>query len=249
MDTSQPISTQEDYSILLKQDRWGFRSARYRHLRIFVLVLCAGVVALVWVIWRMGLLQSDALLGYRSTHPLAFVLLFMAAYAAAVVSGLPTLPLNLAAGALWGPLLGGIIAVVSMAEGSLIAFAAARFIFGQPLARRFDNKLITWVQTEFVNRGWRFLAFVRLNPAFPAGPLNYLLGLTSIDMGTYIWATFVFLLPPGILIAMAGHFVGTFFTHGSLQTGLRAIVAASVALTILIAIRYGAKYFRSQRQS
>jgi uncharacterized membrane protein YdjX (TVP38/TMEM64 family) len=247
METSQPVKGQESYSLSLEQGRRGVRSPRYKHLRIFALVVCAGGVGLVWVLSRLGFLHVEDFLRYRGTHPVGCMLLFMAAYVAAVVSGLPTLPLNLAAGALWGPILGGVIAVAGMTGGAVLAFCAARFIFGQPLACRFDNKLTSWVQTEFVNKGWRFLAFVRLNPAFPAGPLNYILGLTSIDLRTYIWATFAFLLPPGILVAMAGYFVGTFLDRGGLQTGLRAALAISGALTILIAIRYAAKFLQSQQ--
>lgn len=77
-----------------------------------------------------------------------------------------------------------------------MVFAAARSVFGRPLAARFDNEFISQVQKEFDDKGWRFIAFVRLNPVFPTRPLNYILGLTGIAFFTYVWATFVFLLPP-----------------------------------------------------
>ena len=132
--------------------------------------------------------------------------------------------------------------------GAIVAFTAARSIFGRPLAQRFDNKVISQMQREFEAHGWRFIAFARVNPAFPTGPLNYLLGLTSIDLFTYIWVTFLFLLPPGFGVALIGHSLGTFVVQGEVASFVKTILSVSAAVTILVALGYGARMWEKMRQ-
>ncbi|HEY7391300.1 MAG TPA: TVP38/TMEM64 family protein [Bryobacteraceae bacterium] len=222
-------------------------SKRYEKKWIAIWAACVVAVGIAWWLRKEGLLQLDTILRYRTAHPFAFVFLFISAYAVSVVFAVPTLPLNLAAGALWGPILGGVIAVAGMGSGAIAAFCAARFLFGQPLARRFDNRLVSWLQEEFEKSGWRFIAFLRLNPVFPAGPLNYILGLTSIRTTTYIWATVLFLLPPGMIVSLAGYSMGSFIDHRNFQAGFRTVLLISVAATTLVGMRYAAKYLRSQQ--
>lgn len=170
--------------------------------------------------------------------------MFVAAYAISVVLAVPTLPLNVAAGALWGTIIGAIVSTFGMTFGAVIAFASARFVFGQPLTRHFDVDLVRWVQNEFDSTGWRSVAFVRLNPAFPAGPLNYLFGLTSLDFRTYVWSTFVFLAPPATLIAFIGESASNVWDEQTLRAGFSSVVLISFALAFIIALRYCAKYLK-----
>jgi uncharacterized membrane protein YdjX (TVP38/TMEM64 family) len=211
--------------------------------RLAVLACCILGIALAWWLRAEGLLQPAALLRYRQDHPVFFAAAFVGVYALSVLSTVPTLPLNLLAGALWGPFLGGIIATLCMALAATIAFCSARYLLGQPLARRFDNLFVTWLQKEFDAKGWRFVAFLRLNPVFPTGPLNYVMGLTSIDATTYVWSTFVFLLPPATAVAFIGSSMGSLMDESHLRGALSAALLLAVAVTLLVGARYGAKYF------
>jgi uncharacterized membrane protein YdjX (TVP38/TMEM64 family) len=159
-----------------------------------------------------------------------------------VVTGIPTLPLNLAAGWLWGPLLGGVLSAVGAASGATLAFVAARTIFGRPLRRRFGNKFLGWAQDEFDRKGWRFIAFVRLNPVFPTGPLNYLFGLTSIRARTYIWSTAISLLPVSVIVAWIGSEIGRVHAGAGVGQIMRVAFGISAAVSVMVAIRYFARY-------
>ncbi|MBV9555654.1 MAG: hypothetical protein JO254_01110, partial [Pseudolabrys sp.] len=88
---------------------------------------------------------------------------------------------------------------------------------------------------------------VRLNPIFPTGPLNYLLGLTAVDTFTYSWATFVFNLPPSIAVAWIGYSLGTFVVQGEIADTMRVILAVSAAVTILALLAYAAALFYKLR--
>jgi uncharacterized membrane protein YdjX (TVP38/TMEM64 family) len=85
---------------------------------------------------------------------------------------------------------------------------------------------------------------VRLNPIFPTGPLNYILGLTALPLWTYVWSTFAFLLVPSWVIALVGHEVGTFVAEGEVQDIIRVILIISGAIGVLVGIKYVAVLLR-----
>ena len=143
--------------------------------------------------------------------------------------------------------MGGLYSTSGATIGATAAFLLTRSVLGQPLARRFDNRVIAEIQREFVAKGWLFLAFVRLNPIFPTGPLNYLLGLTAVDTVTYVWTTFVFNLPPSIAVAWIGYSLGTFVMQGEIANTMRTILAVSAAVTALAALAYAARLFYKLR--
>ena len=198
-----------------------------------------ALISIAWYFRHSDFLQHPATV---ADHPYSAGIRFFVLYIAAAAAALPTLPVNLAAGWLWGPVVGGLISGIGAASGAVLAFAAARTLFGQPLRRRFDSRFLVWVQQEFEAKGWRFIAFVRINPVFPSGPLNYLFGLTSIKTGTYVWATMVFLLLPSTIIAWMGSAAAHVHTGSDFTQIIRAVIAISAGITLMFGIRYAARY-------
>ena len=84
--------------------------------------------------------------------------------------------------------------------------------------------------------------------SIPTGPLNYILGLTSIGTLTYMWVTFAFLLPPGILVAYIGHSLGSFVVTGDVASALKMLLTVSAAGTLLAGLAYGARFLRRVRR-
>lgn len=195
----------------------------------------------MWWSYEDGLLSPGLFSHMFALYPMSAALLYVGACAVCVLSLVPTLPLSLLAGTLWGPLLGGLISAISTFLGTTGAFYAARLIFGQPFARRFDGRHIARLQREFDNRGWKFVAFIRLNPFLPTGVLNYLLGLTSIKALTYIWVTFAFLLPQDFATALIGHKIGrVMVTIGGANT-INIFMGLSAVVVLPVIIWYGAR--------
>jgi uncharacterized membrane protein YdjX (TVP38/TMEM64 family) len=215
--------------------------------RLVVLIGLVALVALSWYLRKQGLLDPHVIQSLIVEHPIVSPIVFILLYAVGTLSALPTVPANLAAGLFWGPVLGGILSTTGATLGAILAFAAARSIFGRPLAERFGNRYVAEMQREFENRGWVFLAFARLNPVFPTGVLNYLLGLTSIDTFTYVWVTFAFILPPSIAVALIGQSVGTFVVEGEISDSLKVMLTVSAAVTVLTALAYGASLLQRMR--
>ena len=203
-----------------------------------------AMVAAVWYLYHLGFLTPEGLTRYVESHRASAIPTFVLGYAVCVLSGVPTLPLNLAAGLFWGAFLGGAISALGAGLGAVAAFFVARYLAGQPLARSSESRVLAWLQRELASRGWRLVAVLRLTSMIPTGPLNYLLGLTSIRAGTYVWSTVVFLLPPSILVAAAGNGMRPYLLSGRSGASLRALLGLCLTAAILIAIRYMARLFR-----
>lgn len=210
--------------------------------RAAILLLMAGCVAGGWYLREQGLLQPSIIQETIAEYPVTSTVLFILVYGLSVMATLPTLPLNLAAGLLWGALAGGLVATAGSWLGALLAFLAVRLVFGQPLATHFDNRMVAWLQQEFSQKGWRFIAFIRLNPVFPTGLLNYVLALTAVPMTTYAWASAVFLLPPSLVFALIGEQAGTYLVEGGTADTVRTVLLVSAAVTLFVAIRIFARY-------
>jgi uncharacterized membrane protein YdjX (TVP38/TMEM64 family) len=215
--------------------------------RATALVALVGIFVLARYLRQEGVLSPQFLHAYLTDYPVSSAFLFTAFYAFSVVASLPTLPLNLAAGYFWGGFTGGLLATVGSSLGAACAFLAARIAFGQPLARRFDHSAVCWLQDEFDQKGWRFIAFVRLNPIFPTGVLNYLFGLSSVRFKTYLWASILFLFPPSLLFGIIGHHAGTFLVEGTVAGTIKTILVISLAITALMALRFFARLIARQK--
>lgn len=204
------------------------------------------VLALYCGLWRpfdITLIEELA-----RAHPAISIPAFLVVYAVSIVALVPTLPMNLAAGFIWGIYLGGLISALGASTGALIAFLAARYLMGQPLAERFNSFSLGWIQREVFGRGWKFVAFLRLNPVIPTGPVNYLLGLTSIRFVPYAVATFGFLLPSSVLVAWIGKEAESVTLSGTQAALWHGLLGVSVAVVLLVGIRFLGKFNFARRK-
>jgi uncharacterized membrane protein YdjX (TVP38/TMEM64 family) len=218
--------------------------------RLMLLLLLLGGLFYVWNLYRQGELSPRIIEEYREGHPFAAVILFVVLYASSIIAALPTLPLNLAGGYFWGGVVGGIYSATAVTLGGWISFCLARGLIGQPLAKRFENKWGEKVKREFERSGWKFIAFARLNPIIPTGPLNYLLGLTSTSTVVFLWATFIFLLPPSIAVAYLGANLKTFVTDDvGVNSVISTILFCSGAVTFLACLKLASRIFHKEDPS
>jgi uncharacterized membrane protein YdjX (TVP38/TMEM64 family) len=219
-----------------------------RHLSAKRLALVALVVAVVLYLRLRGPVDIAALQGLAVRYPVLSIAAFLVTYTVSVVALIPTLPLNLMAGLLWGVLGGGALSALGASAGAMLAFLTARYLAGQPLAQRFDNVPLAWIQKEILGKGWKFVAFLRLNPVVPTGPINYLLGLTSVRFLPYAAATLAFLTPPSLLVAWIGKEAGSIPLAGTSATLWHGFLGLSTAILALVAARYLLKFVLGQRK-
>jgi uncharacterized membrane protein YdjX (TVP38/TMEM64 family) len=216
--------------------------------RLILFLIYIAVIAFVWKYYQEGLLTPQIIVKYSYDNPLLVILLFELIYIIGVIAALPCLPLNLVAGFLWGGICGGIYTTVAVTIGGWISFLIARRLIGKVLTEKFQNKWMVIIQKEFEENGWKFVAFMRINPIIPTGPLNYMLGLTSLSNSVFLLTTFIFLLFPSVVVAYIGYTLQTFMAEqADVADILRAVLVVSGSLTFLAIIKLSSTIYKKRK--
>jgi uncharacterized membrane protein YdjX (TVP38/TMEM64 family) len=125
---------------------------------------------------------------------------FVALYVLGVVTGIPGSALTIAAGGLFGSLLGVILVSLASTIGASFSFLIARYFARDAVAgwlsKREKFKKLD-VMTE--EHGAMIVAVLRLIPIFPFNLLNYGFGLTRIPFWTYVFWSWLCMLPGTVL--------------------------------------------------
>ena len=184
---------------------------RFR-LLLFSSTLIMGII-LVVLFWRFAGIDQQlfrmiiALDLFGGVFGLAF---FACIYAAFTVCLIPTLPMNVLAGFIWGGWAGGLISCVAVTLGSWVSFYLSRSVLCGHVDKMTKPDWFERVEWEINENAWSYLVFIRMNPIFPTGPINYLLGLTKIGNVRYVVCTFLPLLMPSLAFSFIGSFLNEF---------------------------------------
>lgn len=177
---------------------------RWLKLGGLLIVLVSAYAAVSWL--EVGeLLNPDRLSDQlRGAGPFGPIL-FMALMATAVViSPIPSLPLDLAAGATFGVTLGTTYAVIGAEIGAVVSF-----LIGRGLGREALTRLLR-IDISFCERcSDRHLAvFVflsRVLPIFSFDLVSYGAGLTNMSLRAFAVATLLGMIGPTFLLTYAGN--------------------------------------------
>ncbi|HEX8616135.1 MAG TPA: VTT domain-containing protein, partial [Thermoanaerobaculia bacterium] len=108
-------------------------------------------------------------------------------YALGCVVALPASLFVIAAGFIWGWLLGGCYAMVGGLLGAIVSFFAGRFI-GEGLLDRF-GRAGQIVRAQVDHAGFKSLLILRNIPGIPFAVLNYGAGVAGVRFRDYFFAT------------------------------------------------------------
>lgn len=175
-----------------------------------------------------GRAVRDYIMGLGMMGPLAVVALIALAV---LVSPLPSAPVALAAGALYGHAWGTVYVLCGAMLGALGAFSLARLLGRDALQRWFGNRLPkTRLGTQ---NGLMAIVFVsRLLPFISFDVVSYAAGLTNLALWRFAAATLVGVLPTSFLLA---HFGGEMVT-GELDRMLYAVLALGLLTAVPLAV-------------
>jgi uncharacterized membrane protein YdjX (TVP38/TMEM64 family) len=177
--------------------------------------------------------NRQALLDYYAGHKGAMVAGFMAVYIAQTAFSLPGAAiLSLAAGAIFGPLMGTVYAVIAATLGATLAFLVTRYLLRDAVLGKFGPKL-EGLNRELEERGLNYLLFLRLVPLFPFFLINLAAGLTRLPLRTFFIGTLLGIIPGGFVYVNAG---ASLATISSLKEIASPRVLGSFALLGLFAL-------------
>lgn len=209
---------------------------------IFLLVI-VGVL-----LKETGYFAPEIVFGFMNTYPTLAPLIFITLFVVMTLLLLPTLPLNIGAGFLWGAYLGGLYTLVGASLGAAIAFMVSRYFAAEFLNRHLRNRTWIWLFEQVQKQDWKIVAFTRINPIFPTALLNYLFGITPIKFLPYLFTTIVFIAPAVLFFTYLGDSIGGFVLHGNAYQFVQNILGASAAITIIFLFRFGLKRLFENRK-
>ena len=142
-------------------------------------------------------------------------LIYVLMYILVAVFSIPgTIP-TLAAGIVFGPVRGGLLALVSATIGATAAFLIARYLARDFIVEKFGgNPIFRKIEAGVEKNGRDFLILTRLVPLFPYNIQNYAYGVTGIRLIPYAVISLLTMAPASFLYAyMAGDIVANGFTR------------------------------------
>lgn len=169
---------------------------------------------------------GDWLDGLGFWAPLAYMLVLALAV---VVSPIPSVPLDIAAGLAFGLLWGVVYTLIGAEIGGLVAFGLARWL-GRPwLARRLPAGAMSRIDELAERLGGRALLIMRLLPVFNFDWVSYAAGLTTISTRLFAVATLVGMIPPVIAIVAVGATLPT-------RPAISAVIFGGLVLLVFVPI-------------
>ncbi len=179
--------------------------------RIAVLIVIAAGVA-AFILFDLGQYltletikaRQGELAALLDTRPLLLIGGFLLVYVAVTALSLPGAAImTLAAGAIFGLVLGTVVVSFASAIGASLAFLSSRYLLRDWVKARFGKKAAA-IDRGMDKDGIFYLLTLRLIPAFPFFLINLAMGLTSIRLVTFYVVSQIGMLLGTIVFVNAG---------------------------------------------
>jgi len=200
------------------------------------ILLIVTIVAVLIIARVLGLGEKlGALQGWIRDLGLLGYVVFAVIYIVAVVTGIPGTAITAIAAAIFSSVRGVIVVSISSTVGASLAFLIARYFARDAVARWLSTKeKFSHLDQLTEEHGAIVVAITRLIPLFPFNILNYGFGLTRVRFFTYVFWSWLCMLPMTIVYVVGIDAGIKGISQGQVPWGLIGIVAVTlVILTIL----------------
>jgi uncharacterized membrane protein YdjX (TVP38/TMEM64 family) len=168
-----------------------------------VFAIAVAVVILVAVALLVPLPTAVQLRDWATSVGPWFPLAFLAAHVIVTIFPFPRTAFTLAAGLLFGPVLGIAIAVTASTISAVLALVLVRAV-GWQLSRLVPHPRVEALDARLSIRGWPAILSMRLIPAVPFSVLNYAAGASAVRVVPYTLSSVVGLLPGTAAVVVLG---------------------------------------------
>jgi uncharacterized membrane protein YdjX (TVP38/TMEM64 family) len=202
-------------------------------LLLFIILLTSVIILFRLTGWGDKLtLIRDWIRGLGIWGPFVFVLL----YIVAVIAALPGAAITIAGATLFGSVLGVVLVSIASTIGASLAFLIARHLARDFILRKLSsNKTFHRLDRLTKEHGAVVVAITRLVPLFPFDILNYGFGLTAISFRTYVFWSWLCMLPGTILYVVGTDAVIRAISSGKVPWLLVSVIAlAGIVLGLLV---------------
>ena len=203
------------------------------------IVFLVVIVGLIVLSRMLGLGEKlGELRGWIASLGTLGPLVFVGFYTLAVIAAIPGSAITIAAGALFGSVMGTVWVSIGSTLGASLAFIISRY-----LAR---NAVVGWLSSneKFMkldklteDHGAIIVALTRLVPVFPFNLLNYGFGLTGVPFWTYVFWSWLCMLPGTVLYVVGADALAKGITQGRIPWVLMlTLLMVIILLTLIVGI-------------
>ncbi len=194
---------------------------------IIVLVLLGAHALLYWTDTLAMITDRTALEGYVVQLGLLGPLTIIALLAVAIVlNPIPSAPIALAAGAVYGHVWGTVYVVIGAETGSIVAFSIARIV-GYEVLRKWFGEQLSLGPLASQNTLMAIVFFSRLMPFISFDLVSYAAGLTPLGLWRFALATLAGIIPASFLLA---HFGGELVSADASRTMVTVLLLGMITL-------------------
>jgi len=177
---------------------------KYVIFLVIVILLTIGYVVMnntgLHLLLEDGIYLKQKIESFGMLGPFLIIALMTVAI---VMSPLPSAPIALVSGALYGHSWGTLYVIIGSTLGAFIAFFIARLLGHDFLKRWFGDKLsMSWINSQ--NSLMGIVLFSRLMPFVSFDVVSYAAGLTAISFWRFALATIAGIAPASFLLAHFG---------------------------------------------
>ncbi len=174
------------------------------------------------------------------------LLVYISIYIAAVILAVPGSVITIMGGVLFGSVRGVVAVSIASTIGASLAFLISRHIARDSVARRFEaNARFQSLDRLTKDHGAIVVAITRLVPLFPFNLLNYGFGLTKVPFWTYVFWSWLCMLPGTVLYVVGSDAVTTAIAQKKVPWPLVIVVVLALAL-ILALVRKARKKLKEK---
>ena len=160
------------------------------------------------------------------------MMVFVLIYVAGTVAVVPGTALSIAGGAIFGSIKGVVVVSIASTLGAALAFMVSRYFARESIERWLSGSdKFRRLDGLMERHGAIVVAITRLVPLFPFTLLNYGFGLTRVSFGTYIFWTWLCMLPETILLVVGADAFTIGIAEGEIPWRL---VGVFIVISILI---------------
>ncbi|MGH3899046.1 MAG: TVP38/TMEM64 family protein [Pseudonocardiaceae bacterium] len=171
--------------------------------RIRLLVAGLLLVAVVVVALVLPVPNALQMRAWAQSVGIAAPMLFLVGQTLVTVAPIPRTAFTLAAGLLFGPVLGVVLSLTGTTLSAVLAFVAVRWLMRDLVEPHLDRRMLRAVDARLRRRGWLAVASLRMIPAIPFSVLNYCSAVSSIRFRDYLVGT-VGVIPGSVALVVLG---------------------------------------------
>lgn len=190
---------------------------------------------------------------FVAAHAVQAFLIYLALYAVFVALSLPgAIWLTVAAGFLFGAVMGAILSVLAATAGATLLFLATKTSLGDYLHSH-AGPWLAKVERGFADNQWSYLLMMRLFPAVPFFIANLVPAFLGVPLSVFVITTFIGIIPATVIFATIGAGLGSVLQTSddlslhSLMTP--EVKAALIGLAVLAAMPIAVKFVRRRYAS